>query len=119
MLVCFDVCMMKKCLFCKIIKKEIPSDIVYESNDIIAFQDIHPKAKIHILILPKRHIASVKHLKERDKELIGKIILVAQKIAKKKKLNGYKLIINVGRQGGQLISHLHLHLLSGKKIKLP
>jgi len=111
--------MIKKCIFCKIIKKEIPLDIVFESKDIIAFYDIHPKAKIHILILPKKHIVSVKHLKEKDKELIGKIILTAQKIARKKKLKGYKLIINVGSQGGQLIPHLHLHLLSGKLVGFP
>jgi histidine triad (HIT) family protein len=108
-----------ECIFCKIIKKEIPSDIVYETNKVIVLKDIHPKAKIHLLILPKKHIISVNHLKEADKELIGELILSAQKIARGKKLKGYRLIINVGREGGQLISHLHLHLLSGKKIKLP
>ena len=108
-----------KCIFCKIIKKEIPTNIVYETGNLIAFKDIHPKAKIHFLILPKKHITSVKHLNKKDKELIGEIILTAQKIAKEKKLKGYKLIINVGREGGQIIDHLHLHLLSGKKIELP
>jgi histidine triad (HIT) family protein len=108
-----------ECIFCKIIKKEIPSEIVYETDKVIVFKDIHPKAKIHLLILPKKHIISVNHLKETDKELMGELILSAQKIARGKKLKGYRLIINVGREGGQLISHLHLHLLSGKKIELP
>lgn len=108
-----------ECIFCKIIKKEIPSDIVYETDKVIVLKDIHPKAKIHLLILPKKHIISVNHLKEVDKELIGELILSAQKIARGKKMKGYRLIINVGREGGQLISHLHLHLLSGKKIELP
>jgi histidine triad (HIT) family protein len=108
-----------ECIFCKIIKKEIPSDIVCETDKVLALKDIHPKAKIHLLILPKKHIVSVNHLKEADKELMGELILSAQKIARGKKLKGYRLIINVGREGGQLISHLHLHLLSGKKIKLP
>jgi histidine triad (HIT) family protein len=108
-----------ECLFCKIIKKEIPSEIVYETDKVIVFKDIHPKAEVHLLILPKKHIVSVNHLEEKDKELMGELISTAQKIAKEKKLTGYKLIINVGREGGQLIDHLHLHLLSGKKIELP
>lgn len=108
-----------ECIFCKIIKKEIPSDIIYETDKVLVLKDIHPKAKIHLLILPKKHIISVNHLKKTDKELMGELVLSAQKIAGEKKLKGYKLIINVGRQAGQIISHLHLHLLSGKKIKLP
>jgi len=108
-----------ECLFCKIIKREIPSDIVYETDKVIVFKDIHPKAKFHLLILPKKHIISVDHLKKEERELMGELILTAQKIAKENKLRGYKLIINVGRQGGQLIDHLHLHLLSGKEIELP
>jgi len=108
-----------ECLFCKIIKKEIPSEIVYETDKVIVFKDIHPKAEVHLLILPKKHIVSVNHLEEEDKELMGELISTARKIAKEKKLTGYKLIINVGREGGQIIDHLHLHLLSGKRIELP
>ncbi|OIP75941.1 MAG: histidine triad nucleotide-binding protein [Parcubacteria group bacterium CG2_30_36_18] len=110
---------MKNCLFCKIAKKETPTDIVYEDDKIIAFKDIHPKAPIHFLIIPKKHIPSVDHLELEDKELMGGLILVAQKIAGGKKLKGYKLIINVGRPAGQIIEHLHLHLLSGKLAELP
>ncbi len=107
------------CVFCKIAKKELPSDIVYEDDKFIAFKDISPKAPFHLLIIPKRHIESVNHLTEGDKELTGELLLIAQKISKEKKLEGYKLTINVGRKGGQLIDHLHLHLLSGKLTELP
>mgnify|MGYP001101276934 CR=1 FL=1 len=107
------------CLFCKIIKRKLPSEIIYENEKVMAFKDIHPKAPIHFLILPKKHIQSVNHLKAGDKELMGEIFLAAKKITKEKKLKGYKLVINIGRKGGQLIDHLHLHFLSGKKINLP
>lgn len=104
------------CLFCKIINKELSSEILYEDKETIAFKDIKPKAGFHVLVLPKKHIPSVNHLKSENKNLAGALLLAAQKIAKRKKLKGYKIIINVGRKGGQLIDHLHLHLL-GDKIK--
>ena len=103
---------MDDCIFCKITKGEIPSAKVFEDDKIIAFNDINPKAKTHILIVPKKHIESVKHLEDADKELIGELFLVAKKITEEKNLQGYKLVINVGREGGQLVDHLHLHLLS-------
>ena len=105
---------MRNCLFCKIANKEAPAKIVYENERVIAFKDIHPRAPFHLLIVPKKHIQSVDHLKLKDQKLIGELFLVAQKIARGKKLKGYKLIINVGRPAGQLIDHLHLHLLGGK-----
>ena len=92
----------------------MPSDIVYEDEKVIAIKDINPRAPIHLLLIPKRHIPSVNDLRVEDKLLIGELILTAQKIAKDKKLKGYKLIFNVGREGGQIIDHIHLHLLSGK-----
>lgn len=103
---------MEDCIFCKIAKGEIPSDKVFENDKIIAFNDINPKAEIHILVVPKKHIESIKHLQEPDKELIGELFLAAKKIAENKNLQGYKLVINVGREGGQLVDHLHLHLVS-------
>lgn len=103
---------MTECLFCQIAKKEMPAEIVYEDEKIIAFEDIHPKAPIHLLIIPKKHIPSVDHLELTDKELMGELILAAQKIARQKNLKGYRLQINVGRPAGQIIDHLHLHLLS-------
>lgn len=106
---------MKKCLFCKIIDKEIPADIVYEDDKFLAFKDINPKAPIHFLIIPKKHIVSVEDLTNKDKQLVGELILTAQKIARKQKFSkkGYKLIFNVGKGGGQIVQHLHLHLLAG------
>jgi histidine triad (HIT) family protein len=102
-----------ECIFCKIVKNEIPALKVFESDEVIAFKDIEPKARVHILVIPKKHIESVKYLEESDKCFMGELILVAQKIAKDNELQGYKLVINVGREGGQIVNHLHLHLLSG------
>ncbi|PIP23681.1 MAG: histidine triad nucleotide-binding protein [Candidatus Nealsonbacteria bacterium CG_4_10_14_0_2_um_filter_38_17] len=107
------------CLFCKIIKKELPAEIIYEDNNAVVFKDIYPKAPIHFLIVSKKHIASVNDLKPEDKELMSELFLVAQKVARENNLNGYKLHINVGREGGQLVEHLHMHLLSGKPMEMP
>lgn len=102
------------CLFCKIIRKEIPAEFVFENEDVVAFKDIHPKAKTHLLIVPKKHIETIKDLKENeaDEILIGKMFLVARDLAKERKLEGYQLAFNVGKSGGQVIFHIHLHLMS-------
>jgi len=100
------------CIFCKIIKGEIPSAKIWEDNDIIAINDINPKARVHILIIPKKHIQSIKDIDVSDNVLVGNIFLVAKKIAEDNNLAGYKLLFNVGKEGGQLVEHLHLHLLS-------
>jgi histidine triad (HIT) family protein len=106
------------CLFCKIINKEVPAEIVYEDKEFVVFKDIRPKAPLHLLVLPKKHIPSVNHLTEQDKELVGQLFLVAQKVAREQGVAaGYKLVFNVGKEGGQMIDHLHLHLLSGWKSK--
>ena len=104
---------MTECIFCKIVNKEIPSESVWEGKELLAFNDLHPKAPVHILVISKAHIASVRDFSERDGKLAGEIILAAKKIAQEKNLEGYKLIFNVGRKGGQIIDHLHLHLLGG------
>lgn len=88
------------------------SDIVYEDDNVIAVKDINPEASIHLLIIPKKHINSVNEVEKEDRELMGDLILAAKDIAKEKNLNGYRLMINVGRKGGQIIDHLHMHLLS-------
>lgn len=105
---------MENCLFCKISNKETPADIVYEDDVAVAFNDINPTAPVHILIVPKKHIVSIKELEDEDKELMGQLILTAKKIAEENDLKGYKILINVGREGGQIIDHLHLHLLGRK-----
>ncbi|HHE76412.1 MAG TPA: histidine triad nucleotide-binding protein [Candidatus Parcubacteria bacterium] len=105
---------MENCIFCKIINKEASADFVYEDERIVVIKDIHPQAPVHLLIIPKKHIVSIAHLKDEDKELIAEMIIVAKKVAEEKKLKGYKLIFNVGREGGQIVDHIHLHLLAGK-----
>ena len=102
------------CIFCQIVKREIPADIIYENGELIAFNDIHPKAKTHILIVPKKHIDTIKDLNENeaDEVLVGKMVLTARDIAREKKLDGYQLLFNVGKSAGQIIFHVHLHLMS-------
>ncbi|EFA89458.1 histidine triad nucleotide-binding protein [Peptoniphilus lacrimalis] len=108
------------CLFCNIVKGQIPSEKVYEDNDVYAFKDVNPEAPVHILIIPKRHIKSVDELEETDKELVGHIFLVAKKLAKENKLeNGYRLVSNIGEEGGQSVKHLHFHLLGGRSFNWP
>ncbi|MFC1630077.1 HIT domain-containing protein [Patescibacteria group bacterium] len=106
-----------ECLFCNIVSKESLSDIVLETEDQIVFKDIYPKAPIHLLILPKKHIESIKDMTEEDIQLVGNLILTAKNIAKEQNMKGYKLVFNIGREGGQMIDHIHLHLLSGWKTK--
>ena len=101
------------CIFCKIINKEEPSDSVYENDKFIVIKDIKPSAPIHLLIIPKKHIDSVKHLEPEDRDLMGEMILCAQKVGKEKNLKDYRLRINVGSEAGQIIDHLHMHLFSG------
>ncbi|MCX6759872.1 MAG: HIT domain-containing protein [Candidatus Nealsonbacteria bacterium] len=107
------------CIFCKIANKEMAGEIIYENDKVVAFKDIYPKAAFHILIVPKKHIESVDKLEENDKELVGEMALAAKSIAKDNNVIGYKLVINVGRDGGQIVDHLHLHLLGGKLTELP
>lgn len=106
------------CIFCQIIKKEIPAVIIYEDDEIIAFNDIRPIAPVHILIIPKEHIESVNDLEDKDTELIGKMIILAKKIAINLDIapNGYKLLFRVGEWGGQEVPHIHLHLIGGAKL---
>lgn len=107
------------CIFCKIIKKEIPASVVYEDEDILAFKDVRPLAPVHILIIPKKHVATVNDFEENDAELIGKMILTAKKIAADFDISpkGYKLLIRVGEWGGQEVMHVHLHLIGGAKLQ--
>jgi len=109
------------CLFCKIIKKDIPSEIEYEDDDMIAIRDVNPQAPVHILVIPKRHIAKVEDLRESDNELIGKLITLARKIAKEKKVekDSFRLVFNNGTLAGQSVFHIHLHLLAGRKMVWP
>jgi histidine triad (HIT) family protein len=105
-------------IFLKIIRKEIPADIVYEDEEILAFRDIRPIAPVHILIIPKKPIESMANAEEEDALLIGKMFLTAKRIAEDLNISekGYKLLIRVGKDGGQEVPHLHLHLIGGAKL---
>lgn len=109
------------CLFCKLAKGEINSDIVYEDDEIIAFRDIHPQAPHHILVIPRRHIATVNDAGPEDTALIGKLILTAQQVAKELDVanDGYRLVMNCNNHGGQTVFHIHLHLLAGRPMHWP
>ncbi len=105
---------MSDCLFCKIENGEIPSEQVYHDQDIIVFKDISPKARVHLLVVPRKHIVSLSELIPEDQELIGKMMLLLPKLAKEQGLDtGFRTIINTGKSGGQEVFHLHIHLLGG------
>ena len=113
--------MMTETIFDKIISKEIPSDIVYEDNEFLAFNDINPQAPIHILIIPKKRIAAISDLDSNDSKLVGQMVVIASKIAKEKEISedGYRLIFNCNENGGQSVYHIHLHLIGGRKLSWP
>ena len=110
---------MKDCVFCKIARKEIPADVVYENEDVIAFRDAHPIAPVHILVIPKKHIASIADISDGDTMLMGKLVASAKKIAQDLKIleKGYKLLFRVGKHGGQEVKHIHLHLIGGARLR--
>jgi len=106
------------CIFCKIVSGTIPSKKIYEDEDVIAFNDINPSAKVHFLIVPKSHIDSLVTCELQDQALLGKMLLLAPKLAKEQGLAGFKTLINTGVEGGQEVFHIHLHVLGGGN-KLP
>ena len=108
-------------LFLKIIDRQIPADIVHETDELLAFRDISPQAPTHILIIPKEQIATVNDLESRHAELVGKMFLAAAELARREGLSddGYRLVMNCGDQGGQAVYHIHLHLLGGRQMEWP
>lgn len=109
---------MEECVFCKIIKGEIPSEKVYEDEEVLAFKDIQPAAPIHILVIPKKHIATLLEVKPEDSNLISHIFQVINHIAKEMHIDqeGFRVIANCGKDSGQEVMHIHFHLLAGKKL---
>jgi histidine triad (HIT) family protein len=103
---------MTDCIFCKITDKSLSANILYEDNQCLVFDDAHPKERIHKLIIPKRHIASLMEIEEQDTDLLGHMLFVAKKIAADLELEGYWLKLHVGEKGGQEIDHIHFHLLA-------
>ena len=101
------------CLFCKIAQGQLPAETVYEDSEVKIFKDIHPKAPVHLLVIPKIHIQSIAHLEDDHNDIIAKLIYAAKHTAAEQGLKGYKLLFNVGREGGQVVDHLHLHIMGG------
>jgi histidine triad (HIT) family protein len=113
--------MNQDCIFCKIIAGEIPSTKVFEDEQVFAFHDIHPSAPVHILLVPKKHIASINELEDSDECLVGHMFTAAQEVARQEGIaeTGYRSIINTGPDAGQEVFHLHLHLLGGQRMRHP
>ena len=108
------------CLFCKIVAGTFPVERLYETSDILAFADIHPQAPVHVLVIPKRHIASHAHALPADAGLLGALLAAAGEVARTQGLeNGYRLVINTGADGGQTVEHLHMHVLGGRHMGWP
>lgn len=112
---------MSECIFCKIINKEIPSQIVYEDEYVCAFNDIEPQAPIHIVVIPKKHIASLNDIDAEEMNLVEKIFTAVQTIVKEKEISqkGYRIVTNCGKDGGQTVDHIHFHLLGGRQLLWP
>ncbi|MFC1995265.1 histidine triad nucleotide-binding protein [Chloroflexota bacterium] len=106
------------CVFCQIVTGKIPGEILYQDEGIIAFRDINPQTPVHLVIIPKKHIPSIVHLSEAESTLIGNMANIANRLAREEGIAeaGYRLVINCGEQGGQLVPHLHMHLLGGRQL---
>jgi histidine triad (HIT) family protein len=112
---------MTDCLFCKIVQKSIPAKIVYEDDQTLAFDDINPQAPVHTLIIPKKHIAAVQDCRDEESALLAQLLVTCANIAKQKGLSqsGYRIVTNTGRDAGQTVFHLHLHVLGGRHMRWP
>ena len=110
--------MVEACLFCRIVSGEIPSDIVYQDGEFLAFKDINPQAPTHILIIPKTHFDSLVEISDQQEKLIGRLVIIAKKLAEKAGVakSGYRLVLNCGAEGGQAVPHVHVHLIGGRKL---
>ena len=106
------------CIFCNIAAGKIPSDILHQDEEVVAFRDINPQAPVHLLVIPRKHIGQLSELTEKDSSLIGRMIEVANQLAKREGIaeSGYRLVINSGKEGGQLVPHLHLHVLGKRQL---
>ncbi|MFW5979794.1 MAG: histidine triad nucleotide-binding protein [Halanaerobiales bacterium] len=112
---------MNECLFCNITAGETDTELLYKDDKIAVFEDINPQAPVHLLLVPHKHLSSLRELNENHKELIGHIYLVANKLAEEKDIaeSGYRIVSNCGKEGGQTVSHIHFHLLGGRQMQWP
>ncbi len=106
------------CIFCKIVAGEIPSDTLYQDDEVVAFRDINPQAPVHLLVIPREHIAYLSDVTAEQSGLLGRMAAVANRLAKSEGIaeKGYRIVVNCGDQGGQLVAHLHMHLLGGRQM---
>ena len=111
--------MSDNCLFCKIIKGEIPADKIYEDDEILAFHDIAPQAPVHFLVIPKKHISGPARVAGEDEQLMGKLIRIGSELAKKEGIEHFRMVFNNGEQAGQTVFHIHLHILGGRTLNWP
>ncbi|MBJ7553671.1 histidine triad nucleotide-binding protein [Marinomonas spartinae] len=109
------------CLFCKLVNGEIPATILYQDDDVIAFEDIMPQAPSHFLVIPKRHISTLNDLTDEDASIVGKLPIVAAKVAKQIGISddGYRVVMNCNQMGGQTVYHIHMHVLGGRQMTWP
>ena len=107
-----------ECVFCRIVAGEIPADIIYQDKELVVFRDIHPQAPTHLLIIPKSHIASMTELTSKQQALMGRLILLAKDLAEEEGISarGYRLSVSCGADGGQVVPHVHFHLIGGRKL---
>lgn len=112
---------MPDCLFCQIVERTVPANILYEDDQCLGFADINPQAKVHVLVIPKRHLVSLSDATEQDAGLLGHLLIVCGKIAQEQGVtgSGYRVVANTGREAGQSVFHLHLHVLGGRALKWP
>lgn len=112
---------MSDCLFCKIVSGDIPGDIVFEDDDVLAFRDLNPHAPVHFLVIPKKHISTINDIQPADAELIGKLYLAAKSVAKDEGMDasGYRCVMNCNDDGGQTVHHIHLHVLGKRHMNWP
>ena len=104
------------CIFCRIVARELESDVLYEDDDVFAFRDLYPKAPVHGLVIPKQHVATLDDFSDQDSSFLGRLMLVAKRIAAEHELEGYRIVMNVNELGGQVIYHAHLHILGGRRL---
>ncbi|MCI5138564.1 MAG: histidine triad nucleotide-binding protein [Candidatus Electrothrix sp. AR1] len=111
--------MAEDCLFCKIIQGDIPSDKLYEDDEVLVFRDIAPTAPVHFLVIPKKHISGPSAVAEEDEQLMGKLIRIGNQIAKKEGIEQFRLVFNNGAEAGQTVFHIHMHVLGGRSLSWP
>jgi len=112
---------MENCIFCKIVKKEIPAKIVLDNDRMLGFEDVNPQAPLHILLIPKEHFPSLNEIPEEKKDILGELLLMARQIAKEKGISerGYRIVLNTAKESGQAVFHIHFHLLGGRQMNWP